>query len=307
MEDDQIVTESNFNPAGEEVTPEPAAVVEASEPKEVDAEAPATPADEVEDEHSQEIAEIQAAVDAAETPEAKATQQKRLNIKFAEMRRERRDAKRAAEEARIEAAKWQGRAEAMAERGQVKDEDEAPVQPTPDLSGKPKEDAFEDYSEYLEALTDWKVEQKLGKANAERQAEEQRKSGDAWINKGAEKFKDFAEVVTKRPDQGGPAITPAMADAINSSDLSHELAYHLGKNVAESRRIAALPPMAAARELGKLEAKLTAPTVKPRIQTNAPAPIRPIAGDGATAITVDLEKLSEKDYIAEMNRREFGR
>jgi hypothetical protein len=99
-----------------------------------------------------------------------------------------------------------------------------------------------------------------------------------------------------------------MAEVINSSPVSHELAYHLAKNTDESRRIAALPPLAAARELGRLEAKLTSgPTAKPRISTNAPEPIRPIAGDKATAvINKELDEMTTAEFIAEQNRREFG-
>ncbi len=317
METEHIQTTENvpFAPAGGEVAPEPTEVKDAVE---VTPEAPVAPE---QDDHDQEIADIQAAIAAADTPEKKKTQEAKLNTKFAEMRRARRDAKTAAEEARIEAARWKGRAEALAEIGQKKEPDQVPVPPAPVVSDKPKEEDFTDYTAYIDALTDWKVDKKMAgieakvaekeavrqSTEAERARTEADKARNDWLSKGKSKFKDFDAVVTKPYDEGGPAISAAMAEVINGSEISHELAYHLAKNQAESRRIAALSPMATAKELGKLEEQLTSITpVKPKTQTNAPVPIVPITGDRATAEIIDLEKLSPGDYIAYQNRKDFG-
>lgn len=302
----QVEVIETTDPTGEAVSPEP---TEVKEEVEIAAEVPVAPE---QDEHAQEITDLQAAVDAADTPEKKAAQQEKLNTKFAEMRRERRDAKKSAEEARIEAARWKGRAEALAELGQKKEE--VPVQPAPTIIEKPKEEDFTDYGLFVEALTEWKADQKIAllearyaEREAQRTKSEAEKVRDEWISKGKIKFKDFDAVVTKPYDEGGPAITSTMADFINSSPVMYELAYHLGKNVEESRRIAALAPMATARELVNLESKLASGSpIKPRTQTNAPAPIKPIAGDGATADINDPEKMSEGEYIAYMNKKEFG-
>ena len=51
-------------------------------------------------------------------------------------------------------------------------------------------------------------------------------------------------------------ISDAMAEIIKESDDGPALAYHLGKNPEMADRIAQLPPTAAARVLGKIEAKL---------------------------------------------------
>jgi len=298
----QVEVIETTDPTGEAVSPEP---TEVELPVEV-------PVASEEDDHSQEIADLQAAVETADTPEAKAVQQTKLNAKFAEMRRDRRDAKKSAEEARLEAARWKGRAEALAEMGQKKEE--ATVQPAPIPPERPKEEDFTDYGKFVEALSDWKTDQKIAQMEvkfAEKEAQriqtETEKSRDVWLSQGKNKFKDFDAVVTKPYEDGGPAITSTMAEVINSSEVSHELAYHLGKNPNESRRIAALPPLAAARELGRLEAKLTsAQPIKPKTQTNAPAPIKPMAGEGASIGIVDIEQMSTDERIAYWNRKEFG-
>ena len=300
MEMDMDQIEITTNPTGEVVSPELTEEV-GETPVIPEAE---TPEVEVSPEEVADKAELEAAGLTPDTPAAH---------KWAEMRRDRKEAKRIAEEAQLEAARWRGRAEALAERGQVKEEVTAP--PEPDMPPKPQEDAYEDYSAYVEALSEWKADLKLAEfelrlsaKEAEKAKTEQSKQAEAWISTGKTKFPDFDAVVTKSPQEGGPAITMDMASVINSSPVSHELAYHLGKNVTESRRIAGLPPLEMAREMGRIEARLsTAAPVKPRTQTNAPAPIRPISGDGATAAAVELEKLSAGDYIAEMNRREFGK
>jgi hypothetical protein len=301
MEDHEITITATTEPpapTGEEITPE--AEVKTEETPEG---TPVVP-EEVSPEEAEEKTAIKDAGLTEGTPAAH---------EFAKLRREKRDAKRIAEERLLEIERWKGRADALAEMGQKKGE--VTAQPEPIIPEKPKEEDFSDYGSFIEALTDWKTDIKIAEVEKKRLASEEirtkteaQKARDAWISQGQSKFKDFDAVVAKPYDQGGPAITNTMAEIINDSSFSHELAYHLGKNVEESRRIAALPPLAAARELGKLEAKLTSTsTVKPRIQTNAPAPIKPVSGDGATAEIIDLEKMSEGDYIATMNRKEFGR
>ena len=53
-------------------------------------------------------------------------------------------------------------------------------------------------------------------------------------------------------------ITDVMAQTIQSSEVGPELAYHLGTNPKEADRISRLAPLAQAREIGRLQAKLAA-------------------------------------------------
>lgn len=89
-----------------------------------------------------------------------------------------------------------------------------------------------------------------------------------------ERFADY-DAVTRNPNV---AITPVMAEVIRDSDVGPDVAYHLGKNPAEAARIAALPPNRQAVELGRLEAKITAPKPLPK---QPPAPVQPVNGIAA--------------------------
>lgn len=89
-----------------------------------------------------------------------------------------------------------------------------------------------------------------------------------------EKFADY-DTVTRNPNV---PITPAMLDIIRDSDVGPDLAYHLARNVTEAARIAALPLNRQAVELGKLEAKITAPKATPK---QPPAPVQPVNGIAA--------------------------
>lgn len=105
-----------------------------------------------------------------------------------------------------------------------------------------------------------------------------------------EKFTDY-DAVTRNPSV---PITPAMAEIIRDSDLGPDLAYHLGKNVTEAAKIAALPANRQAVELGKLEARLSAPKPLPK---QPPAPVQPVSGIVAGG-SRDPGKMSMAEYAA---------
>lgn len=67
-----------------------------------------------------------------------------------------------------------------------------------------------------------------------------------------------------------------------TSDASAKLINHLGNDLDEAARIAALPPVQMARELTKLEYKLAQPAPAKPV-SKAPAPINPIGSGGVNA------------------------
>jgi hypothetical protein len=81
---------------------------------------------------------------------------------------------------------------------------------------------------------------------------------------------DYIEV-TRNP---AVPINSDMAQVIAESDDGPALAYYLGKNVEIAERISQLSPLAAAREMGRIEAKLAAEREKAKEKTvsKAPAP-----------------------------------
>jgi len=121
-----------------------------------------------------------------------------------------------------------------------------------------------------------------------------------------EKFDDF-EQVAYNPNL---KITQVMAQAIQSSEVGPEVAYHLGTNPKEAERISKLAPILQAREIGKLEAKLSeAPPVKKT--SSAPAPISPVkaASNGGTVYdTTDprsIKTMSTSEWIEAERQRQI--
>lgn len=75
-------------------------------------------------------------------------------------------------------------------------------------------------------------------------------------------------------------IPPHVAQIVLESDQAADVAYHLGKNPAVARQIAAMNPVQAAREIGRIEAQVSLP--KPKTQSAAPSPITPVRPGGTS-------------------------
>jgi hypothetical protein len=107
---------------------------------------------------------------------------------------------------------------------------------------------------------------------------------EANAAKVAEQHEDFFEVVGPDYSRAANLCSPDMAAAMLESEAGPALAYHLAKNPAEARRIAALPTHTAQiRELTKLETRLTAPPPAPPPpppRSNAPPPPPTARGTG---------------------------
>lgn len=120
---------------------------------------------------------------------------------------------------------------------------------------------------------------------------------------GAEKYKDYNEVVTRPRENGGPAITVVMAEALLESDMGADIAYYLGKNVKESEKISALSPVAQAKAIWKLESKVAKSTMP--AQSQAPAPVKPVRG-GSSAPTKPVSEMSMSEYAAYRQKQMNG-
>lgn len=117
---------------------------------------------------------------------------------------------------------------------------------------------------------------------------------------GASKYKDFADRVGKSPDQGGPAITPIMAEALFEADGGVDIAYHLATNKAESERISKMSPVGQAMEIVRLGDKLKA-EAKPKT-SKAPKPIKPVKTGGAS-VQKPVSEMSMSEYFAHRKKQ----
>ena len=284
------------------ITPEPTGEVS---PESAEIEVLGTPAT---SEDHDEIAALEAAIEAAPTPEAKKSAQDKRNTAWAQNRRERQAAKEEAAKAREEAAFYRGQTEALQKVSVTAPVQAAPVQPEVHLPPKPKSeeytdaDGYVDQAAHFEALADWKAECKFMERDAQRIGEEQRQKQEqannaqqGWEQQGEAKFPGFTEKIKSRMmpilNTLDPGKFQALTGALSESPLSHDLAMFLSDNPTELRRLAGLSPFAAIKEIGFLEKKLEKP--KPKTTTSAPAPITPVQ-TGGEAIT-DIMNIKDDD------------
>lgn len=239
------------------------------------------------------------AVAAVETTEAK-TQDRDENGKFRNPVQPRIDElTRKARENEREAAYWRQRAESVEA---LKSAPAAPVKPTPDK--------FTDYNEYVEALADFKADEKVDakfKAHDEETSKKQalEKRASTWAEQVAalkSTITDYEEVV----QASDVPVSDHVKAAIEDSDKGAELVYHLAKHPEVAERLNKLGELGAAREIGRIEASLTKPETTELVEetdepapvrktTSAPPPAKPLSSGRSTA--TDLAKLGMDDYV----------
>lgn len=94
--------------------------------------------------------------------------------------------------------------------------------------------------------------------------------------------------------RGPVPITQEMADIIAESEMGPDVAYHLGKNPGEAWQLAQLSDKRLAKEMGKLEARLSQPKPLPK---QPPAPVQPVSGIAAGG-SQDPGTMSMSEYAA---------
>lgn len=163
---------------------------------------------------------------------------------------------------------------------------------------RPDPNKYDDPDEYASDLAAYKVRQSSAVDIEESAKAAQQSAQQALAAAYQERVMDFA---AETPDfqavAGNPAlpITEVMAEQIMDSDVGPQVQYYLGKNPREASRIAALSPAQQIREIGRLEARVSTPA--PKRITQAPAPIKPVAGNRVNK-AFDPEKASVEEYVA---------
>lgn len=177
-------------------------------------------------------------------------------------------------------------------------------EPKSETAQKPQPEQYRTYDEYVEALAEFKADQKVSKAKeefaretqeraAKSQAEQTLASWNQRVETARGKYEDFDDIV----DSDLP-ITQPMQAAIIDSEHGAEIAYHLGKHPDEAERISRLSPMAAIREIGKIEAQIVqAPKPKPSAASRPLSPVKGRAGQ----IDLNDPKLTYEDWEKQRN------
>jgi hypothetical protein len=179
-------------------------------------------------------------------------------------------------------------------------------QQQPSADGKPTRKEGEADDAYLDRLTDWKLEQRERKEQAERQQAQQRTLAKKTegIYAQAEKLGDDFD-----RESFDEHLTKPIAEALVESDDAARLMHFLGSNSEEMQRIAQLSPARQAAELGKLEAKLAAAAEaeaknKPPALSKAPQALQPVKQAGAKGAPDPKDSAA---WIRYQNERERAR
>ena len=186
--------------------------------------------------------------------------------------------------------------------------EEKAVESKPKTDGRPKGDDFDTHTEFVEALTDWRIEQRdTKKANESRDSqlksehETLTKSHTDKVNEFKKDHDDFEEVMEEVADF---AVSATIEHVILSSDVGPAIMYELAKDKKELERINKLSPLFAARELGKIEARVQRSSdsdEKLEIKTTkTPAPIKPVgtSGSGSKKRSISDPEIPQVEYEA---------
>lgn len=162
---------------------------------------------------------------------------------------------------------------------------------------KPKAADYVNPQDFVEVLTEWKVDEREYKAALKAQAEEQqvaqneiRDSYGVQLAEAKAEFPDFEQVVGRSDLK----IWPEVETALRLHEHGAELAYWLAKNPEVTDKLAQMPPARAVAELGAIASSLNhsaTPAPRKRIE-----PIKPVGG-GTTKTAIDNpDQLSYQDW-----------
>ena len=182
----------------------------------------------------------------------------------------------------------------------------APAEEAP----KPKLDDFESIPDFEAALTEWAVDKALTKNNKEQASQRQADAAENSSKELARAYQDrMKEAKTYIPDfeetmdeAAEMAVSDNVQGLVVESERAPELVYHFAKNPDVLADLNQMSATQAAREIGRLEATLAKP--KPRKQSKAPPPVKPVRGGSST--TKPLAEMSMEEYAAKRTKEVYG-
>ena len=146
---------------------------------------------------------------------------------------------------------------------------------------KPKFSDYNDLEAYTEALTDWKMDNKLRDVRAQQSTQTVQQIYQERVKEFTKTQPDFQNVMAEFQEDYGHIQIPEVVQVAFESEVGPQLAYYLATHTNEVDRIAALPPHRRLIELGKIEDKVSQAN-KPvaKIVSKAAAPLTPAKGTG---------------------------
>jgi hypothetical protein len=182
--------------------------------------------------------------------------------------------------------------------------------PAPTVEVPPVADKFDSYDDYLVARAKYELKQDLKRASEQAAVDEGKKSQDEIDRKFMGRMQQAAEtdpeIMEVLNDPNLP-VSKNMVSAVKESEQAPAIIRYLAQNREEASKIFQLGPIAAAREIGKIEAKimLAPKPAPPRTISQAPEPITPVTPAGP--IETDLDKLPVEEFMNRRNQAQFKR
>lgn len=170
----------------------------------------------------------------------------------------------------------------------------------------PKESDFkDDWFAFEAAKQAYEVDRRLTSREVKAESERAARAFQQRINDLAEDYQDNLEKAAKAiPDlravleksnyKATPIITELVLTAGEKAPL---IAYHIAQNPKLAARLNTLSPVEAAREIGRIEGRVSAP--KPKTATSASSPLSPLKGSAAPS--------SQEAQMNSWLKRTYGR
>jgi uncharacterized protein with GYD domain len=173
------------------------------------------------------------------------------------------------------------------------------------VEGPKEADYNGDYFAFQAAKTAHETKQALrAEFNEQKQAETQRKLAEKQaemvqeFEERAEEFReripDFDKAINDFVKDGGK-FSPTLVEELQASEMGPALAYQIVKNPQLAAQLNQLSPREVAREIGRLEGKVSLPN--PNKITKAPPPLKTPAGAAAN-LKNDPSSMSMEEYVA---------
>jgi hypothetical protein len=173
---------------------------------------------------------------------------------------------------------------------------------------KPERASYASDELYIEAMTDFKVDQKMPQVLQRQESgsiAQQFAKNEEALRAEVEDYDDVIADKIEFPHQ-------STIDAIVSSDLGPRIRYYLGTHPDECDAILSMNAASAARQIGKIEAKLETELAAKKAPaatqvSKARAPIHPVKTAGAP-VKVDPNKLSDAEWFKreqELRKQKF--
>lgn len=193
-------------------------------------------------------------------------------------------------------------------RGMLETRAPSPAQTTEQPNARPQLDQFKSYDEYVEALTDWKTDQKLEAREKAREEKARNQSVDSKATernarvaerlmedaKDVDDFEDVMDTITAR----NFPISEAMRDYLEEAERPALMAQWLADNRDRAKQIYSMNSAAAVRELDKVAASFA---LKPARTSSAPPPVPTVGGRSVT--TRDPKDMDMKEYASAWNAK----